>query len=1704
MAWFRLGVALLMLWLVLAVGRADGLAVPGLQRDANAYLSQLTHRFPAGGTSAGRAAAEAQARDAAAAGKWNEAAAALEQRVGMGQATEAMLRDLATALLRRTPPDAPHAAAAALLASGRTDQPPVEDLQLLAQALHAMNRPVAEISVLQKLVELSPGDTATAARLAEVSRAAGVLVTRVTTEAQADPPRACFAFTVPPSRAPDFQPADWVRLEPPVPDAAVTHEGDLICISGLPSGRTTTVVLRAGLPGTQGLAMKAEDRTPIAMPNRDPSIGFDTRLFVLPRGQAPAIAMSTVNLSAVSLRLVRLTERNVAMLLRQTRLGMPVEYYQMDNLASEVASEVWKGKADIPGYQLNKTVRTKLPLPDALTTAGPGLYALIVATGDGNPRSSAQAVQLVLRTDLAPTVWRGTDGLTVQIRDYGTALPRPGVRLHLLSRGNDILAEAVTDEAGVAKFAAPLLHGDGPSEAASLQAFADVPGGQDFATLDLNAAAFDLSDRGVDGMPQPGPYDAYVWPDRGIYRPGETVQLMALLRDNAGSPADIPAQLTVRRPNGQVFLQTVPPRGGDASINLPIKLTPSAPAGVWTVELRADPAGQPIGTASFRVDAFVPEKLAVDVGPAPAALVVGQPADIPVTARFLYGAPGGGLSGHATMRMVIDPAPFPALAGSRIGIEGEAFAPDQVGIDLPETDAQGHTVLPVRLASAPDTTQALKAQFDIAVNDVAGRASRASLTVPVRPAGPLIGIRPLFKDDSIDAGTEAKFEIAAVDPMGARIAMNAKLRLVRERPDWRVVMRGALARYETVYHDEPLETRTIAIAADAPLTVVEKLPFGRYRLEVSQAGGLAVTTMRFRSGWASSDNPDVPDRVDVSSDRKMVPAGQMARVHIAAPFAGHATVLVLSDRVHALENIDLPTGVTDIDVPVKAEWGPGAYVTVHAFRAGDGKDRPGRAIGLTWIGVDPAARTLPLSIEAPAEIGPRAAHQVVLHAPPGAWVSLAAVDEGVLQLTRYVSPDAGPHFLGRRALGLDIRDDWGRLIPPADGGATLLRQGGDDGGFALPEIPQRTVSLFAPPRQVGADGRAVITLDMPDFAGSVRLMAVGWQGAKLGAASQDLLVRDPLIAEALLPRFLAPGDSARLSVLLQNIALPAGEDAVDITVDGPLALSGPAHLSATLAQGARAVPATVLTATGAGTGGIHLAITGPGGFALRRDSVITVRPSRAAQTLVSAGDIAPGATLTLSPKLDLFLPGTVTARASFGAPVRYDVAAMQQALDDYPLSCLEQATSRGLPLAMLPPDPSRAARLQQAVSLVLDRQRFDGGFGLWSGNDAAEPWLSSYAMDFLIRARAAGAAVPEVALREGLKFLAEAADSDATEPADMVTQAYRLYVLAVAGQGRPGAARVLMQSLERIPTPLARAQLGAALALAHDRPRAEAAFGAALLAPERRWWSVDDGSALRDQLAIVVLLRESGLLPQRLQELVARLPGADLSPDALNTQELAWAAAAPAALSNRAAAVSITLDGRSLTGRAATGLQVALTGPATVRNMATAPLWHALSVTGVPVQPPPAGRQGMRVTRQFLNLDGSPLDLDHLTQNTVFILQLDGRVDDGQAHSALLQQGLPAGWEIAGRISTPDDGKSVPGMPWLEGLSATDAQPAADDRFAAIVTTDTDHTAWRVAVRVRAVTPGSYTLPGASFTDLYRPAIFARQAEGRITVLPAP
>ncbi len=1682
----RLAALVLALLLMSSVSRAE-LEIPGLGADANAYSRSLTARAPAGSTPAVRQRADQAVADAQKANNPTQLVTALEGRVALGSATPAIWLSLARAHLQTTPKNPARASQAAWNAFGlsSTGAPEIPALLLMAEALTAADRPEFAIAALEAAQERAPDDAKIVTALATARTRAGLLLRKVDTTPEADPPQACLNFTSSPARRTDFVPADWIRLSPAVPGAAITRQGDQICITGLPLGTSTTAILRQGLPGEDGITLRRETTTVIAMGNRAPRLILDSRMFLLPRGQAMALSLGSVNLSSVSLKVMRLSERTLLPWARDNKLGSDIESYAFSGV-SDSAVPVWEGKADIGHWQPNVVAHTRLPLPDVF--GEPGAYLVQVSPGDGTPDGDIAAQMVVMRTDLAPTVWRGTDGLTVQVRSFADAMPRAGVQLSLLARSNDVLATATTDADGVARFGAALLRGTGPSAPQNIHAMA----GTEFVALDLTSTAFDLSDRGVEGQPHPGPLDAFAWTDRGIYRPGETVHVMALLRDAAGVPVPMAAHVVIHRPNGQTLLDTVPERLGEASIHLPVTLAGSAPSGVWSVEILADPKLPAIGTTSFRVDAFVPDRMAVEVSDA-GPLVPKRDTSVPVTARFLYGAPAANLTGKATLQLVVDSDPPAALAGYTIGLVDEAFAPAQEEITLPPTDAEGKTAVPISLKSAPDSTRPIRAELDVAIDDPSGRASHGHAVLKVKPVSALIGIKPAF-DGSVDAGTDAAFTIAAVNVEGAPTSLKTHLKLVRERPDFRLVIKGSLARYQTVYRDEPVVETDLALVAGTPAAFSRRLDFGRYRLEVIEAGGLAATSVRFHAGWAMSDNPDTPDKADVLADRKMYRPGDTAKVHVQSPFAGHATVLVLGGQVHSLRDVDVAEGGTDIDIPVGSDWGPGAYATVHVYRAGDGV-RPARAIGMAWLGIDPAPRTLAVKVDLPERGSPRTTLTVPVRTAPGAWVTLAAVDEGVLRLTNFKTPDPATHFLGRRDLGLDIRDDWGRLIAPAEGEATALRQGGDDGASALAEIPQKTIALFTPPVQAGADGVASIPVDLPDFNGQIRFMAVAWLGDRIGAGATPVTVRDPLVVEPLLPRFLAPGDEARVAVQIQNLDLPAGDAVVTVAVEGPLKIVGDARLTATLAPGAQVIRPLTLAATGAGRGVIRLAIEGPDGFRLTRETAILVRPARSPLTLSAGGTLAPGAEVPVDPALARMIPGTGSARATIGGPVRYDVAALVSALTAYELNCLEQATSKGLPLALLPPTPERAARLQAVIATVLDRQRFDGAFGLWSANGDAEPWLSAYATELLLRARPSGA-VPEGAMADAIKYLAGAYGELGDKPEDRAAKAYTLYVLALAGQPKAGAARLLAEDLDGLPTPLARAQLGAAFALSNDRPRAEAAFAAALASGERKYWDTDRGTALRDQAAVTLLLKESGLLSDRLPALIEKLPGANLKAESISTQEQAWVAAAGIVLGRDGRPVRVSIDGTAQT--PAPVIEHALAGPARLRNLGELAVYQTVSTTGVPVEAPGAQRASMRVTRKFFTTTGEVLNLEQLRQNTVFVLLMEGRSDDAQDHRALLMQGLPAGWEIAGRLAA---GKTD-GMPWLGDLTETEAQPGADDRFAATINLTGAEPAFRIAVRLRAVTPGTFEMPGATVSDMYRPGIFARQAAARITILP--
>ncbi len=1748
---------------VIPVGSAlaQALGLPGLEADAQGYASALRAKGPPKLDQKVIDDAALQAAQAVAGHDMGRAVQALERAVAARDDRPTTWMALAQAQASLSPPNLARALQAGWLGSLRAapGRERLDNMLWLARLLDgAMNRPENAIAAyrdaLDEAKEARLPQPEAQRRLAELRLALGLTLKRVSASSDEQPARLCLTFSDRLKSGRDIRFEDFVQLEPPAQVTAAVDDNQL-CLSGVSHGTTYQVTVRQGLPGADSMVFKHDEATTIRVDDRSPSVAFRGDQFILVRGDNGGIPVVTVNLDSVKLKLNRINDRNLVGQLKGDALRSALGTYDVRRLRDSEGELIWEGKLAVASGGRNQETVTGFAVRTLIPETKPGLYVITAEPVDvpGNDQRYIKATQWLMISDLGLTTTRGADGVHVFVRSLASAKPAAGIGLTLVARNNSELGRAVTDAEGHAVFGPGLSRGVGGQSA--LMVTASGADG-DFALIDLSLAAFDLSDRGVGGRAVPGPLDAYLYSDRGVYRPGETVNLTALLRDDRTAAVEgFPLTLKVLRPSGTEFYAGTLKPAAAGGFTLPLALTKTAPLGGWQVLAYGDPKRDPIGRLSFQVEEFVPERLAVELAAFQPAIEPGLPFEVGVTSRFLYGPPAAGLGGTAEVALGEDPDPYPQFKGFHFGLAQEQVTARVSELILPAGDAEGKARLAVELPPQPDTTKPLRAAIRVAVTEPGGRPTRKSIFAAVRTQPYAIGIRPRFDGDRLGEGQGAGFEIIAIDRQGNRIVKpSLRWELIAEHRDFQWYHENGRYKYRVTERDHSVRAGTAAIpAATAAVQDLGTLAYGRFRFEVSDAATGVATSFRFSSGWeAGPSASDTPDTLEVTADRPVYGAGETAHLIIRPPFAGEVLLTVATDRLLLTRTLSVEKGGTRVDVAVDAAWGPGAYVTATVYRPPvHGKERqPVRAIGLTWLTIDPAPRTINLSINTPEVVRPRQTVEVpitatfsgavagaVAGAGAGAdvYVTLAAVDEGILQLTEFASPDPGKHFFGKRELGLDIRDDYGRLIDTIDS-VGALRQGGDGMAGGLPKVPFTVLSLFQGPVKLDAQGKAIIRLALPEFNGQLRLMAVAYDRTRIGSASRKLVVRDALVADATLPRFIAPGDDSQMTISLHNVEAVAGRYRVTVSGLPPVRVVQPVEGSLVdLARDARLSLVLPLTGDSSGVGGVVVAVNGPvdgpadgpAMVAVRQELPLTVRSSRPEESEFTARLLAPGAEAVADiSMLAAYVPGSAGLSLSFSSAPPFDVGGLLAALDRYPYGCLEQLVSRALPLLVVAdvagalgarletgtgpnraePALTLAARVDQAIARVLDKQRFDGAFGVWSANGEAAPWLTAYAMEFLTRARALKYAVPETPYLAGLTWLRAHAIDGGSDKAGLVSRAYALNTLALAGVLTPGPVRYFADAFgDQLPTPLARGQLGAALARLGDRDRAEVAFAGALSGLARESWPEDYGSTVRDAAALVTIASEAGMADRnRLPALIDRLPASAAAVRETNTQEQAWLVLAADSLMKGAAPLALTMADRPLAKADPVRLEPTLAqlsgvaGGIKVRNAGRQPVWQAVSSHGVPLVPRPALREGMKIRRNFFWRDGTAVNLDLVKQNDVFVIVLEGEAGTKLFHQALVTQSLAAGWEIENKALGAG---GLEGMGWLGKLSEPLAAELRDDRYVAAINLTETSPQFKLAFMVRAVTPGGYELPGARLEDMYKSRFFARQAVGRVTIL---
>ncbi|GGD12160.1 alpha-2-macroglobulin family protein [Aureimonas glaciei] len=1604
-------------------------------------------------------------------------------------------------------------------------------LDLLAQTMAASEDWARAIKTWRaSIAVLDLAETRT--RLDAAVASHGFRITDNTVDNNAANPRLCVNFSeaLAPSLIDSETIGNYVSVDGGE-NLPVSASGSQVCVEGVAHGARYRLVVRPGILSASGEKTTRPSDLSVYVRDRDPSAHFASNAYVLPAGGEATIPITTVNTDTVQARLVRIGDRQLARTIAESRFLGQFASYEVDDIADNQGEQVWKGFVDV-ARKTNEEVVTAIPVSALVQDLQPGVYLLSATATNAKNDYEALATQWFVLTDIGLSTFAAEDGFHVLARSLGTASPLSGIKLDLVAANNEVLGSVVTDDKGYARLSAGLMRGTGGDRPAVLMAAAaKAPGSEgqeDFVFLDLTATPFDLTDRGVEGRQPAGALDVFLTPERGIYRTGDTAHFTGLMRDGRGEAVEgLTLTGIVTRPDGVEFARQ--PIAGETAGGFAWDTTFPANAmrGAWTFALFTDPKRPALAQQSVLVDDFEPQKIDFDLSVDGDVLDPAAPPAASVDVRYLFGAAATGLevAGETILQVADGIDGFP---GYRFGLADDAPTAMRIPFSGDVTDEAGTSAIAIEAFEPPVTTKPLKAEVRVQVTDAGGRPVEKTVELPLAGAKPRLGIKPLF-DGAVGQGSEALFDVVALGPDAAQTDLSGVEWVVNKvTMNFQWYQSNGRWNYEPTRSVARVASGTLDLSADAAGKIAIPVEWGGYELVLKDPAGEALpASFAFDAGWyVAATSAETPDILKVSLDKPRYAIGDKATVHIEPRFAGKVEVLVMDERVIARESADIPAEGGDVTLDVTRDWGPGVYVTAVLYRPMDltEKRMPGRAIGLVHAAVDPGSRALQVSLDAPERIEPRRTVDVGLTVAgiaegETAYVTLAAVDVGILNITDFTAPSPQDFYFGQRLLGVEIRDLYSRLIDRMQGAPGAVRSGGDAGASMVSPPPMdELVALFSGVVTVGADGKVSIPVAVPDFNGTLKLMAVAWSKTGVGEASADLLVRDPIVLQVSQPRFLAPGDTSRIAIDVNHVEGPTGNVQLALTGgEGVVRLEANAEASFELAANGRQRVMVPVTAEAVGDAAFELAMITPDGTVLTKSFRLPVRSIAPETVTKSAFELAAnGGRLTLDADIfEGYVPETVRATVSITGLGGFDVAGVVRALDRYPYGCTEQLTSRAMPLvyldqtilsAGLSGSEDVAERINTAITGVLANQSSNGSFGLWRP-DAGDLWLDAYVADFLTRAREAGYKVPQEGFTLALDNLKNSINYLPEQP-DWGPVAYAYYVLARNGRAAIGDLRYYADNeAEKFKTPLAQAHLAAALALYGDRVRSETVFRMAVNGAEADQNGAlagrsDYGTPLRDGAAVLTLGLEAKIDGVDWDGLVQRVGIERSQKQYTSTQEDAWSLLAAHALLN-SRPPSLTIDGDDREGAFAASYDAAaLATPVGFANRGAAPVSAEMTLAGVPREAPPAESAGYAITRSYYTLDGETADPSTVGQGDRLVAVLDVQPGDTEAARLIIDDPLPAGFEI----DNPSILRSgdVASLGFLELTSEAAHTEFRADRFVVAVNQEAGSNAsMRFAYIVRAVSPGEFVHPAAVVEDMYRPERRGRTDEGRVTVVGA-
>jgi uncharacterized protein YfaS (alpha-2-macroglobulin family) len=1530
--------------------------------------------------------------------------------------------------------------------------------------------------------------------------------------------------------------SSFIKLSPIVKFTVETQDdGFIIRSDHFDVSKTYELAISKGLRGRIGGVLKDEYNGNIAFGQLEPSVSFaNSKSIYLSQKGEKNIEVKITNVEKLKLVVSKIYENN---LLAAQRSGYYPRETNSDNGGEEYddySSDATVGdvifQQEIESRTLPKFGNSRLlhfniddKVPDFK-----GIYHIMIRSTKDNWVRDSRFISL---SDIGLVAKEGQEKILVFANSIKTASAIQGVNVIAYGANNQMLGTGSTSADGVAEIAYSRKEFAGFKPAMIVAKTADDFNYLPFNSTKVNTSRFELGGKHINSTG----LDAFIYEERDIYRPGEKINFSVIVRDKQWkSPGEIPVKMKFLLPNGKELKTFRKNLNEQGSLEGNIDIASSAITGSYSLEVYTS-NDVLLATQPFRIEEFVPDRIKVTAKLDKPFLEPGDASQLNIQAVNFFGPPAANRNYECEIQVKQKYFSSKKYYNYDFSIANPSATFDKV-VREGKTNDNGEAVEKYDVMSSYKNNGLLQASFYATVFDETGRPVSKNTSVDIFTQKTFFGIAgDGFYWYALNKPVE--FGLIALDK-DEKLLSGAQANVEVVKHEYRTVLTksGSYFRYESQEEDKLIDSKDVSISGESTkFSFVPKTP-GNYELRVYIPGSNSYVSKSFYSyGYWGGDNSSFEvnneGNIDISVDKESYYSGDHVKALFKAPFSGRMLVTMETDKVNYYQYVDVPSDKrsASIDLPLTSEDVPNVYITATLIKPHDVSDIPLTvAHGYESVKVEEKGRKIPVEIVAQKAARSRTHQKITVKAEANSIVTLAAVDNGVLQVSDFATPDPYNHFYAKRALEVNGYDLYPLLFPEIN--ARLSSTGGDmesDMKKRVNPMPAKRfkiMSYWSGMKQTNNSGEAEFEFDIPQFSGEIRLMAVSYKNQSFGSKDEKMTVADPIVLSTALPRFLSPKDTVTVPVTVTNTTAKNATANATVKVTGAVQVVGETQQTVQLSPNSeKRLSFTVIGQPIIGTGKVTVEVNSMGETFVD-ETDISIRPTSSLQKTNGSGSVNGGSSQTINIGTSDYIPSSVDYKLVVSRSPAMENAKYLSQLIQYPYGCTEQTVSTAFPqlyygdLADLlhmskAYKASANYNIQEAIRKIKMRQLYNGAVTLWDNEDKENWWVTIYAAHFLLEAKKSGFDIDKSLLETMLSYINNRLKKKETityyynrnqnkkiAPKEV---AYGLYVLALAGEPNVSTMNYYKSNPQWLSLDC-KYLLSAAYALSGDKNSFKQ-FLPTQFAGEESVAQTGGSfySDIRDEAIALNVLIDADPSNQQIP-LMAKHVSEKLNHRYWwSTQELAFSFIALGKINREALKSDVTADikvnGKSVANM--NGNSVKLTSQqlkgtnieiATKGNGKLYYYWEAdgISSTGVYKEED----SYLKVRKRFYDRYGRVISGNTFKQNDLVIVQITlDKSYSGDVDNIVITDMLPAGFEIENPRT-----KEIPGMEWIKDSNSPTAMDVRDDRINLFVDAYENKQVYYYAVR--AVSPGIYKMGPVSADAMYNGEYHSYNGAGVIKV----